>query len=192
MAVYPVITPITGKVNILPERMHLSPVQFRHLSFLVRILVLALVSIAVLSGGALANPPSNVMVTYDPGVGDLIVTVVHPVDDPTTHYVKQVTVMQGDTVLADTSYTSQPDKSSFKYRYNLPQLKESSGEIRVNAQCSQFGSRSGTLIPGAVSSPVTPGSEIPAAPAPTKSPVCAFVALVAVGIVARKVQKIIR
>ncbi|MDO9550144.1 MAG: hypothetical protein Q7J03_04150 [Methanoregula sp.] len=189
MAVYPVIPTLPVRENILPERTHSSLVQFRHLSFLVRILVLALVSIAVLSGGALANPPSDVTMTYDQNAGDLIVTVVHPVDDPTTHYVKQVTVMQGDTVLVDKSYTNQPDKSSFTYRYNLPQLKESSGGIRVNAQCILFGSRSGTLTPSAVSSPVTPGNEIPAAPAPTKSPVCAFVALVAVGIVARQVLK---
>ncbi len=127
--------------NSLPSR-----VQLQHLSFLVRALVLALVSLVVLSGGALAHPPSDAAVTYDPDTGDLIVTITHQVDDPTTHYVKQVTVKQGDTVLIDKTYTSQPDRSSFTYRYNLPQLKGSSGEIRADAQCSQFGSRSGILM----------------------------------------------
>lgn len=189
MAVYPVVTPITGKESTIKEMMHTSYVQFRPLSFLVRILILALVSIVVLSGGALANPPSDVSVIYDQNAGDLIVTVVHPVDDPTTHYVKEVTVKQGNTVLADKSYSSQPDKSSFTYRYNLPQLKGSSGDIQVTATCSQFGSRSGTLTLSGTSAPITPGSKIPSTPAPTKSPVFAFAALVAIVIVARNVLK---
>ena len=169
------------------SRMHSSPVRFRHLSLIVRALVLALVSLAVLSGGALAHPPADAAMTYDQNTGDLIVTITHQVDDPTTHYVKQVTVKQGDTVLIDKSYTSQPDRSSFSYRYNLPQLKASSGEIRVDAQCVQFGSRSGTLTLSANPAPVTTASASPAAPAPTKSPVGVFVALVAVGLVARQI-----
>ena len=169
------------------SRTHSSPVQFRHLSLIVRTLVLALISLAVLSGGALAHPPADATMTYDQNTGDLIVTITHQVDDPTTHYVKQVTVKQGDTVLIDKSYTSQPDRSSFSYRYNLPQLKASSGEIRVDAQCVQFGSRSGTLTLSANPAPVTTASASPAAPAPTKSPVGVFVALVAVGLVARQI-----
>jgi hypothetical protein len=49
-------------------------------------------------------------------------------------------------VLADTSYTSQPDRSSFTYTFNLPQLKGGIGQITVDAQCNKFGSRSGTLM----------------------------------------------
>jgi hypothetical protein len=189
MAVYPVIPTLRVKENILPERMHPSPEWFQHMSLLLRILVLALVSLTLLSGGALAHPPADAAMSYDPNTGDLSVTIAHQVDDPTTHYVKQVIVTQGDTVLVDKSYTSQPDRSSFTYRYNLPQLKESSGEIRVNVQCSQFGSRSGTLILGTTPAPGTADGASSAAPAPTKSPVFAFAALMAVGIVARQVLK---
>ena len=173
----------------MQDRSHSSPVQFRHLSLIARALVLALVSLAVLSGGALAHPPADAVMTYDQNSGDLIVTITHQVDDPTTHYVKQVTVKQGDTVLIDKSYTSQPDRSSFTYRYNLPQLKGSSGEIRMDAQCVQFGSRSGTLTLSANPAPGTMASASPAAPSPTKSPVGLFVALVAVGLVARQILR---
>lgn len=165
------------------------PVRIRCPSSVVRILVLVLVSFSVLSGGVLAHPPADVLVSYDQNTGDLIVSITHQVDDPTTHHVKEVTVTQGGIVLADKTYTSQPDRSLITYRYNLPQLKGSSGEIQVNAQCSQFGSRSGTLTMGAASSPVTPDSKIPSVPAPTKSPMFAFVALVAIGIVARQILK---
>ena len=173
----------------MQDTSHSSPVQFRHLSLIVRALVVALVGLAVLSGGALAHPPADAVMTYDQNTGDLIVTITHQVDDPKTHYVKQVTVKQGDTVLIDKSYTSQPDRSSFTYRYNLPQLKASSGEIRMDAQCVQFGSRSGTLTLSANPASVTTGSASPAAPAPTKSPVGVFVALVAVGFVARQILR---
>lgn len=127
--------------------------------------------------------------TYDQNTGDLIVTITHQIDDPKTHYVKQVTVKQGDTVLIDKSYTSQPDRSSFTYRYNLPQLKGSSGEIWVNAQCSQSGSRSGTLSMSENPAPGTTASASPAAPEPIKSPVGVFVALVAVGFVALRIMR---
>jgi hypothetical protein len=105
-----------------PDRTNLSPVSIQPLSLLVRILVSALVGIALLSGGVLAHPPSDVVVTYDQNSGDLIVAISHNVDDPTTHYVKKVTVTQGGTVLIEKSYTSQPDKVSFTYHYSLPQL----------------------------------------------------------------------
>jgi hypothetical protein len=165
---------------------HSSQTRFRHLSLIVRSFVLALISLVVLSGGALAHPPAEAAVTYDETIGDLVVVITHQVDDPAMHYVKQVTVKQGDTVLIDKTYTSQPDRSSFTYRYNLPQLKGSSGEIRVDTQCSQSGSRSGTLTLRATPASAAPGS---AAPAPTKSPVWACAALVAVGFVARQILR---
>jgi hypothetical protein len=162
-----------------------SQTRFRLLSKRIRILTLTLTGLIVLTGGALAHPPAEAVVTYDETTGDLIVAVTHPVDDPTTHYVKQVTVMQRDIKLIDKSYTSQPDRSSFTYRYNLPQLKGSIGEVRADVQCNWFGSRSGTLMVTQNLTLGTPGSSYPAAPPPTKSPVSEFAALVAVGFVAR-------
>jgi hypothetical protein len=166
-----------------------SPARFRQLPVLVRILVLAVISLAVLSGSACAHPPADAAVSYDDTTGDLVVAITHQTDDPATHYVKQVTVRQGDTVLIDQSYTSQPDPSSFTYRYNLPQLKGSSGEIRVDAQCSLFGSRSGTLTLTASSAAAAPGAAIPAIPAPTKSPPGVWIALGALGIAAARIRR---
>jgi hypothetical protein len=173
----------------MQSRTHSYPVRFRHLSFIVRTLVLVLVSLAVLSVGALAHPPADAVVTYDDTTGDLVVVISHQVDDPATHYVKQVTVKKGDSVLIDKAYTSQPDRSSFTYRYNLPQLKGSSGEILIDAQCSQFGSRSGSLTLRSAPASTAPGSAVPAAPFPTKSPVWECAALVAVGFVATRILR---
>jgi len=147
---------------------------------IIRIVALTLIGFALLGGSALAHPPADPALTYDDQTGDLVVAITHQVDNPATHYVKQVTVRQGNTVLIDKSYTSQPDASSFMYRYNLPQLKGSRGEVTVDARCSLSGSRSGTLVMGGTPAPV--GAE----PAPTKAPVCAFAAILAVGLAAQR------
>jgi len=146
-----------------------------------RRLVIFIIALTALSGYALAHTPAGVAVSYDESTGGLGVAITHQVDDPAMHYVKQVTIRQGSTVLIDKSYTSQPDKSAFTYRYNLPQLKGSSGEIRVDVECSIFGSRSGTFTMGGILVSGAPGS---AAPAPTQVPGCAFIALLAVGLAA--------
>ena len=151
-----------------------------------RRLVLCILALTALSGYALAHTPAGVAVSYDETTGDLGVTITHQVDDPATHYVKHVTVRQGTTVLIDQSYTSQPDKSAFTYRYNLPQLKGSSGEIRVDVECSIFGTRSGTLTLGVTPASGAPGSP---APAPTQAPGCAVVAFLAVGLVAMRIMR---
>ncbi len=150
---------------------------------IIRIVALTLIGLTALCGSALAHPPAAAALTYDDQTGDLVVTITHPVDNPATHYVKQVTVRQGNTVLIDKSYTSQPDTSSFTYRYNLPQLKGSSGEVTVDVQCSLFGSRSGSLIMSGTPALVAPAGAVPA---PTKSPVCAFAAILAAGLAAKR------
>ena len=151
-----------------------------------RRLVICILALTALSGYALAHTPAGVAVSYDETTGDLGVAITHQVDDPATHYVKHVTVRQGTTVLIDQSYTSQPDISAFTYRYNLPQLKGSSGEIRVDVECNIFGSRSGTLTLGGTPASGTPGS---AAPAPTQASGCVFVAFLAVGLVATRIMR---
>ena len=149
-----------------------------------RRLVLCILALTALSGYVLAHTPAGVVVSYDETTGDLGVAITHQVDDPATHYVKHVTVRQGTTVLTAQSYTSQPDKSAFTYRYNLPQLKGSSGEIRVDTECNIGGSRSGTLTLGATPVAGKPGG---ATRAPTQAPMSVFVAFLSVGLAASRI-----
>ncbi len=83
----------------------------------IRRIVTLLVVLTLLCGSAAAHSPGDVEVKYNELTGELAVTITHQVENPATHYVKQVTVWQGTTVLADTSYTSQPDRSSFTYNF---------------------------------------------------------------------------
>jgi hypothetical protein len=151
-----------------------------------RCLVICILALTALSGYALAHTPAGVAVSYTESSGDLGVAITHQVEDPTTHYIKQVTVQQGTTVLIDKSYTSQPEKSDFTYLYNLPQLKGSSGEIKVSVECNLAGSRSGTLSLGGTTQAGTPGG---ATPSPTQAPGCACIALLALGVAATRILR---
>ncbi|MDP3564109.1 MAG: hypothetical protein Q8R70_06425, partial [Methanoregula sp.] len=63
MAVIPAISNGAREADI-PANAHYLPMRFWHLSFIVRVFVLALVSLVMLSGGALAHPPAESAVTY--------------------------------------------------------------------------------------------------------------------------------
>jgi len=158
----------------------------------IRSLVALLVGFAVLCGFTVAHSPSDVEVKYNELAGKLAVTITHQVDNPTMHYVKQVSIRQGTTVLTDTSYTSQPDRSSFTYNFNLPQLKGGIGEITVDAQCNQFGSRSGTLMLTRTQVPhdtlVASDAQQPTS-LPTKAGALPLVAVLAVGFAAMRILR---
>jgi hypothetical protein len=151
-----------------------------------RHLVIGILVLTLLSGHAIAHTPSGVDVSYDEQAGDLGVAITHQVDDTSTHYVKQVTVRQGTTVLVSQSYTSQPGKSAFTYRYNLPQLKEKSGEITVDVECNVFGTRTGTIILGA---PTVTGVPAGTTPAPTQAPGCVLIAILALALVTTRIMR---
>jgi hypothetical protein len=149
-----------------------------------RRLVIGILVLILLSGHAIAHTPSGVDVSYDEQAGDLGVAISHQVDDPTTHFVNQVTVRQGATVLVDQIYTSQPDKSAFTYHYNLPQLKEKRGEITVDVECNIFGTRSGTIF---LVGPTVAGVPAVTTPAPTQAPGSVFIALLAFAVVSTRI-----
>jgi hypothetical protein len=156
-----------------------------------RCLATFLLGFTLLCGFAGAHSPSDVEVKYNELSGELAVTIVHHVENPGTHYVKQVTVRQGTMVLADSSYTSQPDGSSFTYNFSLPQLKGSVGEISVEVKCNQYGSRSGILMLTRTQAPTeTRGSVVlPATPLPTKAGAVPLIAILAAGLAARKILR---
>lgn len=157
-----------------------------------RTLIAVLIGCTMLCGFAVAHAPSDVEVNFNELTGDLAVTITHQVDNPTTHYVKQITVRQGTTVHTSTSYTSQPDRSSFTYNFNLPKLKEAIGEITVDTQCNQFGSRSGTLMLTRTQGPpdaLVSSDMQQMTPLSTKAGALPLVVVLAVGFAARKILR---
>jgi hypothetical protein len=113
-----------------------------HLSRTGRVAALLLLGLLLLPQGAPAHPPADLQIAFDRGTRVLSVTITHPVADPSTHYVKRVLVMAGDSPVTDAAYTSQP-ASPFTYTYTLP--PSVSGEIRVVAECSISGSQARSI-----------------------------------------------
>jgi hypothetical protein len=180
------------ELDIMPENQIQRRMAPRIGIVVVRRLAIFIIALTALSGYALAHAPAGVSVSYDESSGDLGVVITHQVDNPTTHYVKHVTILVGTTGLIDKSYTSQPDKSAFTYRYNLPQLKGAVGDINVNVECSVFGSRSGTLM--LTETQVPPDTRLspdvqPPTQLPTKSGAMPFIALLAAGLAVTRILR---
>ena len=82
---------------------------------------------------AMAHAPSNITIAYNPDMHKLSVTVTHPVDDPTTHYIRGVQVKINGEVISDPTYKSQPGRNSFTYTYDVMANPEDS--VWVVATC---------------------------------------------------------
>lgn len=86
-----------------------------------------------------AHQPSDLELEYDFDAQVLNVTIYHDVDDPETHYIEKVEIRRNDELVIDEDYTSQPDKDSFTYSYNIS--AEDGDELEVTAYCSINGER---------------------------------------------------
>jgi hypothetical protein len=134
------------------------------------ILLLAAAAISILVMPAFANPPSNVVVTYDKSASQLTVTITHPVDDPSTHYIKNIKINDNGRIVVDRDYTSQPTKDTFSYQYTVP--VDAGSTIRVTATCVLAGSTEGVLTlptPSSTAPPTIPSATVPQ-PTTQKSP----------------------
>jgi hypothetical protein len=119
-----------GKQNLIPSRC-IAP--------LVVILVLLLVV-----APASAHPPSDMVLSYQPG--DLAVTVTHNVANTSAHYVYRVTILINGAPAGTFTYTSQPSNNTFSYMYRVPAAQ--GDVIGVTAECNIAGSITRTLVVG--------------------------------------------
>jgi hypothetical protein len=74
---------------------------------------------------------------------ELSVTITHTVSDPTSHYVKTVTVMSNGKVVQTMTYSSQPAADTFTYTYTVDAAPGT--ELSAQASCNYFGSDTGTV-----------------------------------------------
>jgi hypothetical protein len=134
--------------------------------------LVVLAALALIVFPAAAHTPSDIQLSYDAPAQQLTVTITHAVDNPETHYIRNVKVKVNDAVSVDKDYTSQPSGNSFTYTYSLP--LENGDTIRVTATCSQGPSltkvmditaqgTTGTVAPSAPLAATTP------APAPVQT-----------------------
>jgi hypothetical protein len=117
-------------------------------------LLLAFTCITPLS----AHPASDMKLQYNTLTHQLNVTITHPVEDPGTHYIRQVVIKQ-DTETRTFSYSSQPSRESMTYQYALP--PDTPGPVEVTASCSIGGNIARTLFI-TVTATIPPGEPHPA------------------------------
>jgi hypothetical protein len=115
---------------------------------------LALCVVLAASQAALAHAPSDIDLNFNAGTRVLSVTITHQVDDPATHYVKEVKIRQGDTTFSETEYTSQPSPDTFTYSYPIP--ADVTGIIEVKAECNINGEKTKALAISTFTPPSTP------------------------------------
>ena len=120
--------------------------------------ILLAILLFIMIGIAAAHSPSRVQLAYSEQTGEVVMTVTHVVDDPATHFVRKAEIRKnGETVISET-YTGQPSKDTFTYRY--PLILSPGDEIVATAECSIGGSATARFImPGpTATAPQPPGS----------------------------------
>ncbi len=95
---------------------------------------------------ALADPPKDVVLTYDVPAQTLTVTITHKSPFRSLHYIKQVDIRKNNGPAEKNAYTSQPDKSPFAYTYKIPAAV--SDKLEVTATCNIQGSKTVSLTVG--------------------------------------------
>jgi len=127
---------------------------------------LAFLLLLALCGTAAANPPASVELSYNQADNILQFTILHIVQDPSTHYVKTVEVRKNGQLVLTEDYTRQPYASSpFTYSYSIPAAPGDT--LEATAICNIQGSRSNMIV---VSGTPATSSASPSEPVGTTVP----------------------
>ncbi len=122
--------------------------------------ILLILLLGIVVSPAAAHPPSGVTLVYNEEEGELAMTVVHGVSDPSSHYIGEVTMRKnGETVIGEV-YTGQPSGDTFTYRY--PIILNPGDEIVATAECNIGGSGTARFL--------MPGQTVPALSGPDNVP----------------------
>ena len=87
---------------------------------------------------ALAHPPSDIKINYDPATKTLQAVIIHPVGNPQSHFIKKVDVsLNGKEAL--TQFISRQDNNNSQLvSYVIPDT-EDGDKLSVEAYCSISG-----------------------------------------------------
>ncbi|MFW9944604.1 MAG: hypothetical protein ACFFB7_06360 [Candidatus Sifarchaeia archaeon] len=89
-----------------------------------------------------AHAPSNMTLLYDWNSQELTVTISHSVANPSTHYIKNITVFKNDVKFASSLYSSQESSSTASDTFVIPAVD---GDVlKVWVECVLGGTREST------------------------------------------------
>jgi hypothetical protein len=106
--------------------------------------IVCLIICAACPTTANAHRPGSATLGYNFDTRILSVTISHSVSNPMKHYVDKVKIALNGELIKTFEYTSQPDNASFTYQYSIEAME--GDELKVRAECSNFGSRTAKVI----------------------------------------------
>jgi len=98
---------------------------------------------AALPQQVLADPPQDLVLSYNVGTQTLAATITHPSTFTGLHYAKLVTIKKNNELISKNEYKSQTGKTSFTYTYQVPAVENDL--LEVTAACNIQGSKTTTL-----------------------------------------------
>ena len=105
--------------------------------------------LTVFVGNALANPPKNILLDFNPTTHMLQVNVLHPTRFLKMHFIKKVVVIVDGKETFNQSFLGQTDSDGLKAEYNLPNVV-SGNKVEVTAFCKWYGSLTREVIVGKI------------------------------------------
>ena len=90
------------------------------------------------SGTALAHPPSEIIISYDPETKILQAVIMHAVGNPQAHFIKKVDVSLNGKEILTQLLSRQDNNNSQTVNYLIPDAKDSD-TLAVEAYCSISG-----------------------------------------------------
>ena len=108
-------------------------------------ILISFIILILISNTVFAHPPSKLNSSYDDEINELIVNITHSVttDD---HYIDTIELYINDVKYNTINYDSQPSRTSFSYNYNI--IAEEGDNIKVIAECNQFGTLTRDILIG--------------------------------------------
>ncbi len=87
---------------------------------------------------ALAHPPRDIEISYDPGTKMLTATIIHDTSNPLKHYIKKVDVGLNGKEIIQQEISRQDNNDSQQVAYFIPDAKPGD-KLSVEGYCSISG-----------------------------------------------------
>lgn len=115
----------------------------KYLSMMIPMCAWLLAACLFLSPYAYADPPQDVVLSYNIQAQTLTVTITHPSSFTGFHYIKQVKILKNNELVENNDYKSQASKTTFVYTYKVPAA--ANDVLEVIATCNLQGKKTATL-----------------------------------------------
>lgn len=101
-------------------------------------IILTLCGVLVMSTVALAHPPSDIKIQFDPATKTLTAIITHRVSNTNSHYISKVDIGLNGKEIQMLPFTKQETKKSQTVKIVLPQVKKGD-TLSVEGYCNLSG-----------------------------------------------------